>query len=131
MKILKFKMRSPMRWIDAPVVKWLAVDYQERENCFVLWAMVDESLPIRTFQIIWVETGKLVSNTLFDGFEYLGTAQWDGYVAHFFVGDFTPQKEKEDIEKKKEIEIEKMKVEIKKMKEVLQQEQEKEKEKEK
>lgn len=91
--VFKYKIQDTIQWIDAPVINWLTVDWQEKEQCYVAWAMVDLEAKIRRFQIIALETGAQVDGTMLDGYQHLGTVNSNYYVLHFFVGEFDPKTE--------------------------------------
>lgn len=99
--IYKYILKEPITIITAPIVKWLNVDYQEREHGFVAWAVVNlEEKEKRQFEIVWIETGEKLlqtGDTVFNGLEYLGTAKCGWYVAHFFVKELNPESE-EDVD---------------------------------
>jgi hypothetical protein len=93
--IYKYILKEPVTIITAPIVKWLNVDYQEKEHSFVVWAIVDlDEKKKRRFGIVWFETGEKIlqiGDTVFNGLEYLGTAKCEWYVAHFFVKELNPK----------------------------------------
>lgn len=89
--IYKYKIKKYDEIIDAPVINWLHVDWQEREKCFCAWALVDDEAANRKFKIIWMETGEHFPAEELDGFQYLGTVNKNIYVAHFFVAELDPE----------------------------------------
>ena len=89
--IYKYKLRKYTEIIDAPVVNWLHVDWQEREKCYCLWALIDDEAANRKFKVMWMETGEHFPAEELDGFQYLGTVNKNIYVAHFFVAELDPE----------------------------------------
>ena len=89
--IYKYRLKKYTEIIDAPVVNWLHVDWQEREKCYCLWALVDDEAASRKFKVTWVETGEPFPAEELDGFQYLGTVNKNIYVAHFFIAELDPE----------------------------------------
>ena len=88
LKVYKYKLDDRVFWVEAPVVNWLYVDWQEREGCYCAWALIDVDLPQRRFQFIELYTGASVDNDLLKGYKYLGTVNRDYLVSHWFVAEY-------------------------------------------
>ena len=92
LSIDKYKICGTYTEVHADVVQWLSVDWQEREGCFVAWALVDvDSEKNRCFLIRLVETGELIGDTELEGYGFLGSVNLNMYVSHFFVGEVNPK----------------------------------------
>lgn len=91
--VYKYRIEDTIQWINAPVINWLTVDWQEKEQCYVAWAMVDLDAADRKFQIVSLETGEQINGAMLDGYQHLGTVNSNYYVLHFFVGEFNPETE--------------------------------------
>lgn len=89
--VYKYKIEDNCQWVDAPVINWLSVDWQDRERSYVAWALIDTEAADRRFQIVLLETGKMIDGTMLDGYQHLGTVNSDFYVVHFFVAEFDPE----------------------------------------
>ena len=89
--IYKYRITKYEEIVDAPIINWLYVDWQERESCYCIWGMVDDEAANRKFKVKLVETGEHFSNTELNGFSYLGTVNKNLYVAHFFVAELDPK----------------------------------------
>ena len=88
LKVYKYKLDDRVFWVEAPVVNWLYVDWQEREGCYCAWALIDVDLPQRRFQFFELDTGREVSEEMLKGYQHLGTVNMNYYVAHWFVGEY-------------------------------------------
>ena len=73
--------------VEAPVIHWLKVDYQERERRWVAWALIDLDAPYRIFEFKMIETGAEVDPEELKGFSYIDTVNLNIYVAHFFIAE--------------------------------------------
>lgn len=92
LSIYKYKICGTYTEIHADVVQWLDVGWQDREGCFVAWALVNiDSKKDRSFLIRIVETGELVGDTELEGYGYLGSVNLEIYVSHFFVAEINPK----------------------------------------
>ena len=96
--IYKYKIKKYDEIIDAPVVHWLHVDWQDREHCFCAWALIDDEMKARKFNIKLIETGEHFRADELDGYQYICTVNKNLYVAHFFAAELDP----ETLEVKKE-----------------------------
>lgn len=88
LSVYKYKLNDTICWIEAPVINWLDIDWQEREGCFCAWALVNLDGPDRKFQFFELDTGKEVSEEMLKGYQHLGTVNMNYYVAHWFVGEY-------------------------------------------
>ena len=92
LSIYKYKICGTYTEVHADVVQWLDVGWQDREGCFVAWALVNvDSEKDRSFLIRIVETGELVGDTELEGYGYLGSVNLEIYVSHFFVAEINPK----------------------------------------
>ena len=92
LSIYKYKICGTYTEVNADVVQWLDVGWQDREGCFVAWALVNvDSEKDRSFLIRIVETGELVGDTELEGYGYLGSVNLEIYVSHFFVAEINPK----------------------------------------
>lgn len=89
--IYKYKIEGSYTEVKANVVQWLDVGWQEREGCFVAWALVNPEGAERSFLIKLIKTGEYVSDTQLEGYRYLGSVNLDFYVGHFFVAEINPE----------------------------------------
>lgn len=89
--IYKYIIEGSYTEVKADVVQWLDVGWQEREDCFVAWALVDPEGVQRNFLIKLIETGECVSDTELEGYRYLGSVNLNFYVSHFFVAEINPE----------------------------------------
>lgn len=100
--IYKYKMRKYEEIIDAPVISWLKVDWQDRINCYCLWALVDDEASARKFKVRLIETGEHFPAEELDGYQYLDTVNKNIYVAHFFIAELNPETLEVMVEDEKE-----------------------------
>ena len=92
LSIYKYKICGAYTEVYADVVQWLDVGWQDREGCFVAWALVNvNSKRNRCFLIRLIETGELVGDTELEGYGYLGSVNLNMYVSHFFVAEINPE----------------------------------------
>ena len=92
LSIFKYKIDGTYTEVHADVVQWLHVDWQEREGCFVAWALVDiNSEKDRCFLIRLIETGEWIGDTELEGYGFLGSVNLNMYVSHFFVAEVNPK----------------------------------------
>lgn len=89
--IYKYTIEGSCTEVKANVVQWLDVGWQEREGCFVAWALVNPEGAERSFLIKLIKTGEYVSDTQLEGYRYLGSVNLDFYVSHFFVAEINPE----------------------------------------
>lgn len=92
LSVYKYKLNDSVFWVEAPVINWLYVDWQEREECYCAWALVDLEAPIRRFQFLEVYTGTQFSEEMLKGYQHLGTVNRDYLVSHWFVGEYDNNK---------------------------------------
>ena len=96
LSIYKYKVKRYEDYIDAPIVKWLSVDWQEREKAFCIWALVNDELPDSKYSVRMIETGERIDEATLDGYQYIGTVNKNFYVAHFFAAKINPETLKVD-----------------------------------
>lgn len=88
LSVYKYKLDDTIFWIEAPVVNWLYVDWQEREGCYCAWALVDLDAPKRKFQFLELYTGTMIDNDILRGYQHLGTVNRNYLVSHWFVAEY-------------------------------------------
>lgn len=88
--IYKYKVCGSYTEVEADVIQWLKVDWQDREKSFVAWALVNPGGPRRSFLIQMIETGEYIGDTELQGYRYLGSVNLNVYVSHFFVAEINP-----------------------------------------
>ena len=80
--IWKYELRGAQTKVVAPIEKWLKVQWQDGTG-IVVWAMINDNLPKRTFWIHTVGTGWDIENLEGD---YIGSEIDEfGFVWHYFV----------------------------------------------
>ena len=89
--IYKYKIEGSYTEVRANVVQWLDVGWQDREGCFVAWALVNPNDPPRYYLIKLIETGEYIGDTELEGYRYLGSVNLNIYVSHFFVAEINPK----------------------------------------